>query len=72
MSTCGRCGAVFGCAMADPDAAEPCWCTRMPPLPASAYRLSDGGGASAAAGCFCPDCLRALLVSSRAEPQKDA
>jgi len=69
MNLCERCGAGFGCAMADPGAAEPCWCSRMPPLPAAAYRLSDGGSASAAS-CFCPDCLRALLAASAAETQK--
>jgi hypothetical protein len=50
MSACGRCGAAFGCAMADPGAAEPCWCTALPavvPLPQAA-----------GAGCWCPACLK--------------
>ncbi|MDN4053821.1 cysteine-rich CWC family protein [Massilia sp. YIM B02763] len=52
MSTCARCGATFGCGMADPDGAggEPCWCTRLPavvPLPEPGQR----------SGCWCPACL---------------
>jgi hypothetical protein len=31
MSTCSRCGAEFGCAMAD-GATAPCWCTKLPPV----------------------------------------
>ncbi|WP_296951742.1 cysteine-rich CWC family protein [uncultured Massilia sp.] len=50
MSACARCGAAFGCAMADGGDGAPCWCTRLPavvPVPA------DG----TAAGCWCPACL---------------
>lgn len=50
MSTCARCGAAFGCAMADPNDGQPCWCTRMPaavPVPAAP-----------GAGCWCPACLK--------------
>jgi hypothetical protein len=49
MSTCTRCGAAFGCAMAD-GGDGPCWCTRLPPvvpLP----------GKDTQAGCWCPACL---------------
>ncbi|MGZ8289803.1 MAG: cysteine-rich CWC family protein [Telluria sp.] len=48
MSTCARCGAEFGCAMADRLDA-PCWCTELPavvPVPGEA------------AACWCPACLR--------------
>jgi hypothetical protein len=52
-SICTRCGAAFGCAMADGASPEPCWCTLLPkavPLPADA-----------AAGCWCPACLQRHL-----------
>ena len=54
MSICTRCGAAFGCAMAD-GADEPCWCTALPPavpLPAQA------------AGCWCPACLHAHIEAA--------
>lgn len=52
MSTCSRCGAQFGCAMAD-GLDAPCWCTRLPPLvPVPA----DGAGPQAS-GCWCSTCL---------------
>ncbi|RJG04880.1 hypothetical protein D3870_01540 [Noviherbaspirillum cavernae] len=60
MSSCSRCGSAFECGMKDPQAiAQPCWCTRMPILPASAYvrNAQDAAGSD----CFCPQCLRALL-----------
>ena len=54
MSTCSRCGATFGCAMAD-GSDGPCWCTELPsvvPLP--------GEGAA----CWCPACLRAHIAGA--------
>ncbi|PIL39882.1 cysteine-rich CWC family protein [Massilia psychrophila] len=48
MSTCGRCGAPFGCAMAD-GGAQPCWCTELPaavPVPGQPT------------ACWCPACLK--------------
>lgn len=56
MSTCTRCGAEFGCAMAD-GAQQPCWCTALPaavPVPAGA------------AGCWCEACLRAHIAAQAA------
>ncbi|MEC5215170.1 hypothetical protein RCH09_000100 [Actimicrobium sp. GrIS 1.19] len=55
MSQCSQCGATFGCAMADADAAEPCWCTALPNLPATA--LTQGA-------CLCPRCLAERLRSA--------
>lgn len=75
MSQCTRCGAAFHCAMADggvrareaapalaqtgSSAAEeaPCWCTELPmllPVPVAG-----------AAGCWCPDCLRAEIAAQQ-------
>lgn len=45
---CARCGTAFGCGRQDPA----CWCSALPPLPASAL---DG-----ARDCYCPACLAAL------------
>ncbi|MDB5754593.1 MAG: hypothetical protein JWR56_1021 [Massilia sp.] len=48
MSTCSRCGAGFGCAMAD-GCDHPCWCTALPaavPVPGQP------------AACWCPACLK--------------
>ncbi|NEX61381.1 cysteine-rich CWC family protein [Noviherbaspirillum galbum] len=62
MSVCARCGAEFRCGMADGGGGgEPCWCTRMPVLPSSAYEV--------AAKCFCPDCLRAKVDGLVVEPE---
>lgn len=61
MSTCSRCGAVFGCGMTDADSDEPCWCTQLPTLPPSAY-VADNGDAMSGS-CFCPQCLRALVAA---------
>ena len=61
MSTCVSCGAGFDCGMVDAAAPSPCWCTALPPLPAEQLGRD-------AAGCYCPDCLRALLAA----PQRDA
>jgi hypothetical protein len=60
MSTCTRCGAAFGCAMAD-GASEPCWCTQLPPL------VPVPGEA---AGCWCPACLEQHIDAQQAEPEK--
>ena len=52
MSLCTRCGAAFGCAMAD-GADGPCWCTELPPVvPLPGVE----------AGCWCPACLRAHIA----------
>lgn len=56
MSICTRCGATFGCAMAD-GADEPCWCTTMPPI-------VPVPGANA--GCWCPSCLDNHIASQSA------
>ena len=53
MSVCSRCGASFGCAMADGGDA-PCWCTQMPPVVAVPR---DGE----VAACWCPACLKAHI-----------
>jgi hypothetical protein len=58
MSICTRCGAEFGCAMAD-GSGEPCWCTRLPavvPVPGEA------------AGCWCPACLARHIVAGSDTP----
>jgi hypothetical protein len=52
---CSRCGTAFGCGRQDPH----CWCSELPPLPASAL---DG-----AIDCYCPACL-AALAERHAEP----
>jgi len=57
-STCSRCGAAFGCAMAD-GLDGPCWCTTLPaalPVPGAEAR------------CWCPACLRAAVDADRARP----
>jgi len=51
VSTCTRCGAAFGCAMAD-GIPGPCWCTTLPPVVAI-----PGVDAS----CWCPACLKAHI-----------
>ena len=54
MSQCSRCGAAFGCAMAD-GAEGPCWCTELPPVvPVPGVDAS----------CWCPACLRAHIAQS--------
>ena len=60
MSDCVRCGKTFQCGMVDAGAPDPCWCTTLPPLPASALGRE-------AAGCYCPDCLRALLAGTNGD-----
>ena len=59
MSTCTRCGATFSCAMADPSDGQPCWCTALPPV-------VPVPGADAAAGCWCPECLRKHIAATAA------
>jgi hypothetical protein len=56
MSTCTRCGAGFGCAMAD-GLDEPCWCTRLPPVVPLPGAASEAPGMPIFAGCWCPACL---------------
>lgn len=61
MSTCSRCGASFGCAMAD-GVDSPCWCTRLPPVvpvPAPANE------AAPMPGCWCPACLEQHIAQQR-------
>lgn len=56
---CPRCGATFGCGAATGD----CWCFD------EAFRLpvpvEDG------AGCYCPDCLRAIAAGEPRVKAKD-
>jgi hypothetical protein len=49
-SRCVRCGAAFHCGIDD---AGGCWCTRLPPLPASLLKAD--------ASCLCPACLEAAV-----------
>jgi hypothetical protein len=58
MSVCRRCAAVFDCCMVE-GAAEPCWCTRLPVLPAEALVTVDQDGQGGS--CYCPVCLRELV-----------
>lgn len=60
MSECVRRGKTFQCGMADAGAPEPCWCTTLPPLPASQLGRE-------AAGCYCPECLRTLLAGAHGD-----
>jgi len=60
---CPRCGAAFTCGIAT----GRCWCAALPPLPhLPAWRSSDGQ--AVAAGCLCPDCLRALVAQVVSRP----
>lgn len=63
MSNCNQCGKPFACAMADPGTGAPCWCTRMPTLPAE-YLGRDGPN------CYCADCLARLLAGSQRDAGK--
>ena len=59
MSVCIRCGATFGCAMAD-GLDGPCWCTALPavvPVP--------GGEA----GCWCPACLTLHIAAQESSSE---
>jgi hypothetical protein len=60
MTTCTRCGARFGCAMAD-GASAPCWCTQLPPVLAL-----PGIDAS----CWCPECLSQHIAAQPASVQE--
>lgn len=68
MSVCDRCGATFACGMTDVGADQPCWCTQLPSLPASAYvRIEGETSDEAVTGhCFCPGCLRTLISNQDA------
>lgn len=64
---CTRCGAAFGCAVADGignGTGEPCWCTRLPP----AVALPPPGSG---AGCWCRACLEQHIASG-AGPAPDS
>jgi hypothetical protein len=51
MSVCLRCAAVFDCCMVE-GVVEPCWCTRLPLLPAKVLIAADEDGKD---GCYyCP------------------
>nr|WP_314546462.1 cysteine-rich CWC family protein [uncultured Massilia sp.] len=72
MSTCARCGATFGCAMADREgngSGEPCWCTQLPPV--VPVPTPDGQGQPA--GCWCPACLaQHIALQDKAAPGTSA
>jgi hypothetical protein len=57
MSICTRCGAPFGCAMAD-GGTEPCWCTALPPVVPVPVPATRDAAQDAIPGCWCPACLR--------------
>ena len=60
MSTCTRCGAEFGCAMAD-GGAGPCWCTELPPIvPVPGVDAS----------CWCPACLKLHIDQQSSSPSE--
>jgi hypothetical protein len=61
MSECVRCGKIFDCGMTDAADASPCWCTTLPSLPADLLGRDT-------AGCYCPECLRALLAGTHRDP----
>ena len=65
MSACVACGNEFQCGMADAEAPDPCWCTKLPPLPAAQAQAAARRGHTS---CYCPACLNALL----AEPASTA
>lgn len=48
---CSRCGAQFDCGAR----MAACWCQQLPPL--------DSSRVEAGAGCYCPDCLAALVAA---------
>jgi len=58
-STCPQCGARFRCGMAAGD--RECWCASLPAL---SLPDTSGPGLPAAANCFCPLCLKALLAAA--------
>lgn len=48
--TCNQCGATFSCG-SDTTSGN-CWCDRLPPI----VSLEE------TSGCYCPSCLKALIV----------
>ncbi|CAI08580.1 cysteine-rich CWC family protein [Aromatoleum aromaticum] len=57
-NNCPRCGAAFTCGM---EAGSPtCWCAALPPMEA----IPDAG-----TGCYCPNCLKTLLLAARERPE---
>jgi len=60
MAQCPACRQQFSCG-ASQHASQPCWCSRLPPLP---------GGSLTAAGCYCPDCLQRLLRHEQKQEQE--
>ncbi len=67
MSACVACGQSFQCGMVDTGAPDPCWCTQLPPLPAEQLQAAADRGK---AGCYCPDCLRALVAGATERERK--
>ncbi|SHH43514.1 cysteine-rich CWC family protein [Massilia sp. CF038] len=60
MSVCSRCGADFGCAMADGLPGE-CWCISLPPVVAVP---------SGVASCWCPTCLKQHIeLTQKSSPE---
>ncbi len=59
MSVCARCGAAFGCAMAD-GLDGPCWCTEFPAV--VAVPAVD-------ASCWCPACLKLHIAERESSPK---
>jgi len=55
-NTCPACGAAFTCGMQA--GLTECWCSALPPLLALP--------ATAAAGCYCPECLARLVEAQQA------
>jgi hypothetical protein len=51
-TVCPVCGGVFACGMRSGAA---CWCAALPPLTFP----PDAGK-----GCYCPDCLKAMLAEA--------
>ncbi|HMM76551.1 MAG TPA: hypothetical protein PJ986_12635 [Gammaproteobacteria bacterium] len=50
---CAGCGKTFGCGAR----LDACWCQQLPPL--------DPARIAGDAGCYCPDCLAALIAEQR-------
>jgi hypothetical protein len=69
MSTCSRCGAQFGCAMAD-GSDGPCWCTELPPIVPVPVPVPGAPGVDTS--CWCPACLRAHIAGAASPPPPDA
>ena len=70
MSACVACGSEFQCGMADAGAADPCWCTQLPPLPAlPPSPVPEAAAWRGHARCYCPACLRTLLAAPESAPE---